>query len=193
MEPLEVLHDVALKLASLQIPYMVGGSFAGSYYGFARNTQDADLIVSMKMGDVDGFVKAFSEDYYLDRNSVEEALRRRTSFNLIHFRLSFKVDFFMLRPEGFHQESFARRLPTRMGFEKKVEAFLQSAEDTVLAKLDWYRQDGEVSELQWRDVVGILKVQAGRLDMKYLDRWARELGVLDLLTRAFGDAGVQPA
>lgn len=193
MEPLEVLHDVALKLTSLKIPYMVGGSFAGSYYGFARNTQDADVIVSMKNGDVDGFVKAFSEDYYLDRNSVEEALRRHTYFNIIHFRLSFKVDFFVLRPEGFQQESFARRQPTRMGLDKQVEAFLQTAEDTVLAKLDWYRQGGGVSELQWRDVVGILKVQSGRLDMKYLDHWARELGILDLLASALDDAGVEPA
>ncbi len=190
MEPLDVLLDVAAKLSNLKIPYMVGGSFAGSYYGFARNTQDADFIVSMKLEDVDGFVNAFSQNFYLDRATIEGALRRRTSFNIIHFHLSFKVDFFMLRPESFQQESFSRRQPTRMDPEQEAETFLQTAEDTVLSKLDWYRQGGGVSEQQWRDVIGILKVQAGRLDMKYLDRWARELGVLDLLTRALSDSGI---
>lgn len=193
MEPLRILHDVATKLASLKIPYMVGGSFAGSYYGFARNTQDADFIVCLKLDDVDAFVNAFSQDFYLDRGTIEDALRRGASFNLIHFHSSFKVDFFMLRAESFQQESFSRRLPTRLDPHQQAETFLQSAEDTVLAKLDWYRQGGEVSELQWRDVVGILKVQSGRLDMKYLDHWARELGVLNLLARALGDAGVHPA
>ncbi len=190
MEPLDVLHDVAANLSNLKIPYMIGGSFAGSYYGFARNTQDADFIVSMRRSDVDGFVNAFSQEFYLDRATIEEALRRCTSFNIIHLHLSFKVDFFMLRPGGFHQESFSRRQPARMDPERGAEAYLQTAEDTVLSKLEWYRMGGGVSDQQWRDVVGILKVQAGRLDMEYLDRWARELGVLDLLTRALGDAGV---
>ena len=189
MEPLKILHGVATKLAYLQIPYMVGGSFAGSYYGFARNTQDADFIVSMKLEDVGGFVNEFSQDFYLDRETIEDALRRRTSFNIIHFQSSFKVDFFMLRPESFQQKSFSRRQPTRLDPHQQAETFLQSAEDTVLAKLDWYRQGGEVSELQWRDVIGILKVQAGRLDANYMERWARELGVRDLLTRAMSVAG----
>jgi hypothetical protein len=169
---------------------MVGGSFAGSYYGFARNTQDADFIVSLKLDDVDAFVNAFSQDFYLDRGTIEDALRRRTSFNIIHFQSSFKVDFFMLRPESFQQKSFLRRQPTRLDSHQQAETLLQSAEDTVLAKLDWYRQGGEVSELQWRDVVGIMKVQSGRLDMKYTETWARELGVHDLLARALDDAGV---
>ena len=168
---------------------MVGGSFAGSYYGFARNTQDADFIVLMKHEDVDGFVDAFSQGFYLDRGTIEDSLRRCTSFNIIHFQSSFKVDFFMLRPESFHQKSFSRRQSTRLDPQQQAETLLQTAEDTVLAKLDWYRQGGEVSELQWRDVVGILKVQAGRLDLKYLEHWARELGVYDLFSRALDDAG----
>jgi hypothetical protein len=56
--------------------------------------------------------------------------------------------------------------------------------------LDWYRQGGEVSELQWRDVVGVLKLQVGRLDFQYLRHWAQELGILGLLDRAVSDSGV---
>ena len=68
--------------------------------------------------------------------------------------------------------------------ESIAEAFVATAEDTLLAKLEWYRIGGEVSERQWRDVLGILKVQAGRLDLAYLRRWAIELKVEDLLERA---------
>ncbi len=71
-----------------------------------------------------------------------------------------------------------------MLIEPQVEVSVASAEDTLLAKLEWYRMGGEVSERQWRDVLGALKVQAGALDLEYLHRWASELGVDDLLERA---------
>lgn len=191
MEPLEILQGVTSKLEDLNIPYMVGGSFAGSYYGFARNTHDADLIVAMRQDHVDGFVSAFAHEFYLDRASIEDALRRRASFNIIHLESSFKVDFFLLRDRRYDQESFARRHLTRIDPILDVEAFLQSAEDTVLAKLEWYRLGGGVSEIQWRDIQGILKTQAGSLGFAYLRRWAQELGVSDLLARAMQEAGVQ--
>jgi hypothetical protein len=54
--------------------------------------------------------------------------------------------------------------------------------------LEWYRIGGEVSDRQWRDVPGVLKVQGDRLDRDYLRRMATELKVADLLERAFGEA-----
>jgi hypothetical protein len=190
MEPLEILHRVTSKLESLKIPYMVGGSFAGSYYGFARNTHDADLIVAMRQDHVDGFVNAFSHEFYLDRGSIEDALRTRAPFNIIHLESSFKVDFFVLREGRFDQESFSRRRLRRIDPNLDTETFLQSAEDTVLAKLEWYRLGGGVSEIQWRDVIGILKAQGERADFGYMRRWSQELGVSDLLVRAVQEAGV---
>jgi hypothetical protein len=68
-------------------------------------------------------------------------------------------------------------------------AYVASAEDTVLTKLEWYRMGSEVSERQWRDVLGVLKVQAERLDLAYLRRWAAALGVADLLEQALSQAG----
>jgi hypothetical protein len=190
MEPLEILVMVISELESLKIPYMVGGSFAASYYGFPRNTQDADLIVAMTWDDVDRFVNAFIPEFYLDRGLIEDALRRHTSFNIVHLESTFKVDFFVLRQGSFDQESFSRRRLRRIDPHQDVEMFVQSAEDTVLAKLDWYRLGGGVSEIQWRDVVGVLKAQGDRLDLSYVNRWARELGLLDLLERAKQEAGV---
>jgi hypothetical protein len=71
-----------------------------------------------------------------------------------------------------------------------VELYFASPEDTVLAKLDWFRKGGGTSDRQWRDLLGVLKVQAVALDRTYLNHWARELGVNDLLSRALEEAGL---
>jgi hypothetical protein len=136
MEPLAILHHVTSKLGILKIPYMIGGSFAGSFYGLVRNTQDAGLIVAMRQDHVDSFVDAFAGEFYLDRESIEDALRRRASFNIIHLESSFKVDFFVLRDRSFDQQGFGRRRLARIDPGVDLELFLQSAEDTVLAKLE---------------------------------------------------------
>ena len=60
----------------------------------------------------------------------------------------------------------------------------------MLAKLQWYRDGGGVSDRQWNDVLGVLKVQGATLDRAYLEEWARELGLTDLLRRALEDAGL---
>src|SRR5207245_4722803 len=88
----------------------------------------------------------------------------------------------------FAQSQFSRRQRKAVGEVKPVELFCASPEDTVLAKLDWYRLGGGVSDRQWRDLLGVLKVQGARLDGGYLDRWAAELGLEDLLQRALREA-----
>ena len=60
----------------------------------------------------------------------------------------------------------------------------------MLAKLQWYREGGGVSDRQWTDVLGVLKVQGATLDRAYLEEWARELGLTSLLRRALDDAGL---
>jgi hypothetical protein len=75
-----------------------------------------------------------------------------------------------------HVDALARAL---VG-EFYVEIRFSSPEDTVLHKLRWYRMGNEVSERQWNDILGILKVQKDTLDQGYLDRWAGALGVVDL-------------
>jgi hypothetical protein len=163
---------------------MLVGSFASSSHGFPRFTQDADLIAQLNGNQVNGFVEAFSREFYLDRGLIEQAIANQTSFNIIHLESSFKVDFFVLRRGGYVEEEFSRRVLKHIDPRTDFAAYIQTAEDALLSKLDWYRQGGEVSENQWRDVIGILKIQEGRLDIDYLQKWAEELGVSDLLLRA---------
>src|ERR1700693_4041158 len=177
MEPLQVLSSVVSSLKSLGIPSMLVGSFASSSYGLARLTQDADFIVKLNRFQIDDFVQVFSPEFYVDRGLIEQALTRETSFNIIHFLSSFKVDFFILRKDPFSEEEFSRKVLKQVYPSAEFTAFVQTPEDALLSKLGWYRQGGGVSENQWRDVIGILKTQAGRLDPAYLQKWALELGI----------------
>jgi hypothetical protein len=185
MEILEVLRRVISKLEELRIPYMVSGSAASSFYAFVRTTQDGDLVVALGPDQVEAFASAFAPEFYLDRASIRRALQMGSSFNLIHLESSLKIDFFPLRKRSFSQQEFSRRQPRRLLETSIAPAYVATAEDTLLSKLEWFRAGGEVSENQWRDVLGILKVQAGNLDLAYLNHWARELHVEDLLEKAF--------
>lgn len=190
MTPDQVLQLVIANLNALGIAYMVGGSFASSAHGVPRSTLDADLVVDLKLHQVPDLVKLFARDFYVDEGQAKSALLAGRSFNLIHLESSFKIDLFPLRRTDFSQEQFSRRALERLPGESATQAYVASAEDTILSKLDWYRQGGGTSEQQWRDVIGVLKVQTAQLDLGYLAKWAVEIGVFDLLERALAEAGL---
>ncbi|MGD0221485.1 MAG: hypothetical protein ABSF71_04045 [Terriglobia bacterium] len=184
MEILGVLQRVISKLEELRIPYMVSGSAASSFHAFVRTTQDGDLVVDLGLDQVERFAAAFAPEFYLDRASIHRSVQMGGSFNLIHFESSLKIDFFPLQKRRFSLQEFSRRQPRLLLNESIAPAYVATAEDTILSKLEWFRAGGEVSENQWKDVVGILKVQADSLDLNYLKQWARELRVEDLLEKA---------
>ena len=93
-----------------------------------------------------------------------------------------------MKTRPFELAQLSRREEQLLSLEPERRAYVCTAEDTILAKLEWYRMGGEVSERQWRDVLGVVAVQGQRLDLDYLRRWATELGVGDLLERALGES-----
>ena len=99
----------------------------------------------------------------------------------------FKVDVYVSSSGGFDEQQLIRRLPELIKPDSNDPVYVATAEDTVLAKLVWFRKGAEVSERQWSDVLGILAVQKGQLDIKYLNEWGANLGVSDLLEKAMSE------
>jgi hypothetical protein len=189
-EPIAVTITVTATLEKLGVRYLIGGSLASTVHGMVRTTQDSDIVAEMRPEHVESFVRALENEFYIDEESITSAVAQHTSFNIIHRESMFKVDVFVpvLRP--FVREQLSRARKQVFAVEPQVEALVATAEDTLLAKLEWYRMGGEVSERQWRDVLGILKIQAGNLDLSYLRQWAKELNVSDLLERALTESTI---
>ena len=183
----DALRPVLEAFADLCIEYRVGGSVASSTFGRARATLDVDLVANLDRRHVEPLCSALAADYYIDAEAVREAICRQSSFNLIHLATMIKVDVFLLGPGPYDRESFRRGSTESIG--DLVDVAFCTAEDIVLRKLEWYRAGGEISDRQWTDVLGLLQVQAESLDQDYLTRWARELGLTDLLDRAQVEAG----
>ena len=136
-------------------------------------------------------VEALQGEYYANLTSILGAIEHQSSFNLIHLCTMVKVDVYVSWRSDFARSQFARRIRANLSAEgPPLEVYLASAEDTVLAKLDWYRQGGCVSDRQWRDVLGVLKVQSQSVDLPYLRDWAARLGLTDDLHRACVEAGL---
>lgn len=186
---LEALGPVVEALERLGVPYGVGGSVASSAYGRARSTLDVDVVADLGPEHVRAFVTALSAGYYVDEAMIRDAVSRHASFNLIHLGTMTKVDVFVLEDRAFDRSAFSRRREDTLEPGAGARRFwLTSPEDIVLHKLEWFRKGGGVSERQWADVVGVLQVQGPALDWDYLGRWARDLGVDDLLDRARAEA-----
>ena len=187
-ESFSVLLLVAHVFERLQLPYLIGGSIASAFYGVARSTLDADIVAEIHQEQVGALIKALGDDFYADEGMILDAIRHRSCFNLIHLKTMFKVDVFIRKERLFDQIQFQRRVEQTFAINPEQKAFITTAEDIILAKLEWYRLGNEISDRQWRDVLGVLKVQAGRLDLDYLRKWAAQLNVSDLLQLALKDS-----
>jgi len=186
---LSVVLDVIGVLEDLGVRYHLGSSFASAVHGVPRQTMDADLVVDLSAGHVDRLVGRLANDFYADRDAAMDAVARRSSFNAIHLATGFKVDFFVKGSGKFDDVELERSRLTQVVENPPRSAWIKSPEDTILRKLQWFRKGGEVSDRQWRDVLGILMAIGERLDDDYLDMWARTLGLSDLLERARGQIG----
>lgn len=189
-EILEITLYVTETLERLGVPYLVGGSLASSLHGTPRATQDVDLIAELRLQHVPALMVALEETFYVDHEMIRDAIRRRSSFNVIHLETMFKVDVFILKDDPASRQEMERRQVYRILDNPRRDLVIASAEDSILQKLYRYQLGAGVSDRQWNDVLGVVKTQGGQLDMPYLTRTAALLNVEDLFQQACRDAGL---
>ena len=181
VDAIGIALQVTSALDALGVVHTIGGSIASSMAGEPRSTIDVDIVVDLRAEHVPGLVAALQQDFYLDETALQRAVADLSSANLIHHETSIKIDLFIAGGTPLDRQQLARRLRVDVGGRT---LHVHPPEDILLQKLRWYRKGGEVSDRQWRDVVGIVRVQGTRLDRTYLYSQAPVLGVADLLDRA---------
>ncbi len=186
---LRVATAVAAALERCGVRYSIGGSLASTFAGEPRSTLDIGVLVELPASSVEEFVRALGDEFFADADAVARAVRERSSVNIFHNPTSTKVDLFIAGDSVLDRSQLARRSRVRLN---AGDIYVHSAEDILLQKLHWYRLGGEVSDRQWRDIVGIIAVQGDRLDRAFLQSTARATGLDTLLTRALRDADAPP-
>lgn len=170
-EELEILKLVCQRLQKAGIPYMITGSIAANFYAVPRMTRDIDIVVEIKMGDIDKLLSLFQKDFYVDRESVQEAVEQRGIFNLIHNQYVLKVDLIVRKDSPYRELEFSRRREVKVG---DFRVSMVSVEDLILSKLFWAKDS--LSEMQLKDVENLLAM-VKNIDRGYLKEWVRSLGL----------------
>ncbi len=186
-DPIHVALLVADALEACHVRYLVGGSLASAVSGEPRSTLDVDLVVELNEKDVEPLVAALGDRFHVDADSIRRAVRERSSTNVIHYPTSTKVDLFIMGGSPIDAEQMNRRQRVQVSTEPDRWLYVHTPEDILLQKLRWYRMGNEVSDRQWRDILGIILVQGDRLDQAYLSHGADLLGVSELLQRALSE------
>lgn len=181
-DALDIALKVAEALTSVGADYFLGGSLASSIQGEPRATNDIDFVIALPAGKVGALRDALGADFEVDTDMLRDAMLHARCANVFYLPVVTKVGLFGRAYEPFDESEFSRRrsIIVRPG----DSLMIKSPEDTVLRKLLWYRQDREISEKQWRDVVSVLRISGETIDRNYLKAWATRLGISDLLERA---------
>ncbi len=190
-ETLRVTLELAGILEDLGIDYLVGGSVASSLHGIPRATQDVDMLARMEQSHVGPLVDKLGEQYYWDEKAIRHAVRQKGTFNLIHLNSMFKIDVFVCSDDKLLLEEMSRAKKVTVSEDPIRTLRVSDAADIVVQKLLWYEQGGRVSERQWNDVMGVLKVSGRELDLEYARKWAKEKGLEELLDEALAGCGVE--
>jgi len=180
--------DLAVDLAGLfdeiGVRYVIGGSVASSLIGEPRSTVDVDIAVELELRHLDRFLQHVRPNFYVPERDAARAVREADSFNIIHNEVALKIDLFVLGANLLDTNQIARRMLVQIPTVPAAALWITSPEDQVLRKLDWYRQGGQVSDRQMRDIIAILQINRQQLDFEYLTKTAELVGLSQLLRDA---------
>ncbi len=179
-EQLDVLKLVAGRLDRSGIAYMISGSIALSYYAQPRLTRDIDIVVELNSEAAERLTDLFADDFYIDAEMIRDAVARDGMFNVIHYESVMKIDFIVRKDTPYRQQEFMRRCPIEVD---DMTLWFVTAEDLLLSKLVW-AADSE-SEMQLNDVRNLITA-VSTLDWAYIEHWASELQVSELLHEVRG-------
>ena len=189
-EIIQALTPLVEAFDRFGIAYYIGGSVASSVHGKRRYTQDVDVVATLQLKHVQTLVAMLQQAHSIDADMIRDAIQNRSSFNLLHHDTGVKVDVFVQKSDPFAQQELRRAREEVLEVGSRP-FFFASPEDMILAKLDWWKLGGGVSNRQWNDILEMMKEKHAALDIAYLRHSAPMLGVVDVLEKAFNDAGLQ--
>jgi hypothetical protein len=171
----DVVRRITTALDAAGIAYMLTGSFASAHYGTPRSTQDIDLVIEATASQLRVLVDLLEgRGYYVEFESALDALRNESLFNVIDINAGWKIDLIIRKSRRFSKEEFSRR---RRADVQGTPIFVASAEDVVIAKLEWSKLGGSLRQIE--DAAAIIRIQADALDIPYLQKWVTELKLED--------------
>ncbi len=168
----EFFQKLIRLIEDAEIPYAVCGSLSSGLYGQPRATNDADIIIAPTQDQLDKLLKTLEAGCYVSSKAAFEAMKMQSMFNIIDNEFGWKADLIFRKNGLYEKAEFDRRVRAKL---MGIDLWILSPEDVILSKLDWAKDSG--SDLQFRDVLGVIKVQWKNLDWDYLRHWAKELGV----------------
>ncbi len=177
MEQTDILRYAVEALERMSVPYLIVGSFASIAYGESRFTQDIDIVAAFEPRHVASLLGAFPEpEFFLSEAAIRDAIRTSFQFNVIHPSSGNKIDFILPRSDEWAGVRMARRRPVRLLPDRDV--MTAAPEDVILGKLWYYSEGGGDRHL--RDIAGILRVTGAGVDRTEVERWANQLGYLQI-------------
>ena len=180
MEQIELIRQTVEVLHSLVVPYALVGSWGSGIHGEPRFTRDVDIVFDLSLHQVVPFCAAFpAPEYYCSEHAVRDAVRSRFQFNVLHPTSGNKIDFILTRPEPWNAGQLlrCRTVELQSGLQT-FRASVAAPEDVILGKL-WYFSEGG-GDRHLRDIAGILRVTGDGVDRAEVERWAKELGYLEI-------------
>jgi len=177
MEPEDLLRHARDVCDRLQLTYLVVGSTATIAYGEPRFTNDIDIVLDLPTDRIAEFCSSFpTDDFYISRTAVEQAVHRNLQFNVIHPASGLKIDFIVLSESAFDQSRIERR--RQLPVLSSGSVWFASPEDVILKKMVYHKEGS--SDKHLRDIAGVLRIQGERIDRDYVTNWADKMDVADI-------------